>query len=358
MRYLAGVLFIVLQLLNWANAASDFDLYSINVPVRSESAVARHRAIRAALEDVLVKASGDSALRDDAKLAQALKNPSAILEEYSYQQSKTADDEEILLLHVRFQPQAILQLLQQLGYGLWERQRPQLLVWLVVQDPLQHKQVISADGDNPLAEQLQQEMRDHGLSIFLPVFDLNTMSVISTDDVWQVNRSALQQASLRYAVKTQAIIRLSEEQTSGWQADATLLSDDKRLDFVATNSQLSRALVSIVDQLGHALVQAQQVDEQRQEQLALTITHINDVADYAKLVSYLRQFAAIKDAQITRINGQEVDVALSVLGGDTQLRQLLSQAEPVRLDKVSLKMDDADMHHLTYQWIDETGKHT
>ncbi len=353
MRYLLCWLVCIGQWCSWANAAEKIDIYSADIPVYAQTSQVRQEALRMALEKVLLKASGNAAVRDAPPFTHVLSEAESWVEEYSYHEAGVNSDNAAtgLLLHVRFQPSAINAALVRLGYPLWDKQRPMLLVWLVEENPAHTKQLIASDMDSPLANSLRQVTQEHGLSMFLPMLDLSMLDILSVHDVWNVNVSALQQASSRYGIATQVVLKCKNDNGT-WQMDASLLTADARNDFVASDANQEKALTSIVDQLSRALVQAQPKRDtaDKQSALQLTVTHIDDVASYAKLTNYLNQFSLIKDVQVIRIKPHEIEVLLSIFGDAAQLQQLFD-VEPSLLHRVSV---NEDTNKLLYQWNDAT----
>ena len=161
------------------------------------------------------------------------------------------------MLHVRFQSQAIVQLLQDLGYSLWSEHRPLLLVWLVVEDQQGAKRLMTEESEGPFANQVKTLLHARGLPMLFPVGDLNLMSTVSVDTVWNGQWTAFEPFAQHYMTDGHLVVRIKQVTEETWHANITLFSHDEQLDFIADNSDLNLALSSVIDQLGDGMANIQ-----------------------------------------------------------------------------------------------------
>ena len=342
---------LILLLLVW-NAAFADDLYSVDVPVSSASNSVRLKALPMALKQVLVKVSGNSALRTTHYDSP---NFSSIVEAYRYHRDRQGKQ-----LHVRFQRQAIEQLLGQLGYSVWDENRPLLLVWLAIEDKQGSKQLITQDSEGVLADQVNRLLQARGLPMLFPLVDLNLINTVPIEKIWDLDVSALVPFAQHYAANAQLVIRLKQATVDTWHANATLFLHDEQFDFVADNSDVAAALGSVIDQLGDSLANTQQpvIAAQQHHDVTLTVTHIATVDQYAQLMAYLKTLALVKDQQVVRIKPKEIDIALTIEGDIQQLQQAFRGERYLVATKSSVRATAELADHLIYRWDHESRTHS
>ena len=145
-------------------AAELIDLYSVKLTIDSEAKQERLIASQKALETVFVRATGDTdAVKKYPVLAKNIASADQLLASYSYYQATIpsadytanlvlADDARIteskipentqssqLMVEFAFKPQAVKQLLMSASAPFWQASRPEVLIWLVVQEGAERK---------------------------------------------------------------------------------------------------------------------------------------------------------------------------------------------------------------------------
>lgn len=126
--FVPATLLLLTLLFGLANAASaDDTLYSASVPLADTSAGARDQAFAQALGAVLGHLTGDPTVVAQPGVVAALKNASALVQQYRYVQAAAGGT---LSLAVSFDPGALRRLARDLALPIWPGPRPPVLAVL------------------------------------------------------------------------------------------------------------------------------------------------------------------------------------------------------------------------------------
>jgi len=144
------------------------DLYLAEVPVAGQDREEREEAIRAGLNQVLVRVTGSNQVLTVPVIEAALTQPTRYVQRFRYQKQDLAGQTQ-LTLWVRFDEGVITKLLHDNQMPVWGRTRPATLVWLVVDD--RHKRtLISNDSKADEARRIiEEQARLRGLPLRLPL---------------------------------------------------------------------------------------------------------------------------------------------------------------------------------------------
>ena len=115
-----------------AAATSGQDLFEADVPVSGQRPGERQVVMKTALEQVLVRVTGQRELAGSAQ--SLLGDPSRFVQQYRYYTVPESEPPR-LMLRVRFDGEAIRQALREQGGAYWGgAERPDTLTWLAVEE--------------------------------------------------------------------------------------------------------------------------------------------------------------------------------------------------------------------------------
>ena len=120
----------------FSSADQTTNLYRVLVPVGDQSAKSRDSGIDQAFSSMLIKLSGDSQIMQSPLLQPFLTDPKAFLDSVGFSQVDTAslDSQNAMALDVKFDRKFVDKLLKQAQVPIVSPQRPNFLVWLMVDD--------------------------------------------------------------------------------------------------------------------------------------------------------------------------------------------------------------------------------
>ena len=342
----ARVLWPLLLLLAVASSRADIvrDLYSAQVSVADQSAKALAAASREALAEVLVKVSGSVEVLQNPAIKTALKEARAQVQQYAY--SREDGSQGALSARFEFDGSYVTRLVTGSGARLWTANRPQVLVWMVVEDA-SGRYFVNMDTAPELAAQLLAAFSRRGVPVQLPLFDLADAAAISTEEAWRLYGPALQAASERYGVQDIVAGRLAALSTGNAAGDWSYLSSDNRIDRSVTAADAAafmREGVSIVAEdmaSRYALVSS----GAGESGVSMSVQGVASYADYAGIVAWLEGLELIDHANVERIEGDQIELRLHAQADAGQLAAIIELNE--RLMPVPPTTPGSQ---LSYQW--------
>lgn len=158
-------------------APGTLGLYGGHAIVTGTDSRQRQEGFEACLRDVLVKVSGDPALRDDPRIAAFARTAQQLAEDFNYQDRMSdvpLHDEQGTRdrpydLAVRFAPAKIDAILAKLGEKPWLQPRPPLLLHImIVRDRLRVPLTADDVGDERMREAAVAAGDKYGMRVVLP----------------------------------------------------------------------------------------------------------------------------------------------------------------------------------------------
>jgi hypothetical protein len=315
-------------------------LYTVAVPVSSQSSSDFKSATRAGLKTVFTRISGQTELGQQL-IQTALSRANSYTRKYRYETFTGLDNDssanEQLLAVIEFEPLLVDQILRQAGLPFWSSNRPTVLVWIVVEDA-DGRRFVSAERDADIVQAITNNATRRGLAIKLPALDLEDMVAVSTDDVWQLNNRRAIAASERYQADTVLFGRVSKLTNGEWLGRWSYRYDQQPSNFdgqaLNANNYVALALDHVAKLLArqYAIAPVNIADNG----VLMRLTGIEGFVDYARAINYLESVAAIRHANVVSVTDDEIIVRLVADGLLIQLEQsflLDKRLAPQTLDR-------------------------
>jgi len=339
-----------------AQAAEVTDLYQATVPVTSrDNERERVQAFGAALRSTLVRLTGRADSSNAPIIQRAIAAPQPYVETWLYRSEPAAEagqGEQIVLQVSFFQP-GIQRLLNDAGMAVWPQNRPDTLLWVVVQDELGQREFAAPGGSaaEVLAE-LQRLADERGLPLTLPVLDFEDRTALRPEQLWNLDADALRLASARYGIESILALRIYRLLNGEVIAKAAYLFRDQVREQEVLESPLAAFLETSVSMAagelaGYYAVLLSGIDSSTD--LLLTVDGIDSARDYAALLQYLEGLDAVNQVQIRAVQDSSVELQLRTGG---QFRQLIESMALDRrmspLGEVARENSSLFMH---YEWL-------
>lgn len=302
-------LLAVLAWLGAAPACAALDLYQGEAPVPAQDDGSRAAGVAKALEQVVVKVSGDRAAAAHPTIQAALADAGKLMQRYEYRQElvRGADGrpEVRLFLIASFYPSSVDQLLLRAGLNVWGRERPTLLVLIT-----DGGQLLSAAQ----AGELVQRARERGLELRFPG-DL----VLTADDL--------------AALESGRIGALASRFGGGHVLGGALLPgggrfaiDDGRgsRPFTVNASDHADTLRQLIDEAQSVLAAQLVVGGNEPESVEIWVEGVDSAASYARVLGYLKGLTPVRAVEVSGVHPQGLKLALTVLGGAARLQQTVA----------------------------------
>jgi len=312
-----------------AVAARVTDLYAAQVPAEDSAARDPTKAFAAALQAVLVKVTG----RRDAAIDPVIMQQFSVAKPY-VQQYRTNPDGTVW---VRFDQVAVRGALDRVGQPVWGEERPDTLVWLVMDDGAGRRDMLAAQPDvarkvsrvnlpQPAGEQkrlaavreiLQSTAAERGVPLVLPLVDSEELRSVSMTDVWGGFTQSLVRASRRYGADAILVGRARVRSVATAQVRWTLLLGDERIDWDGD-------IASGPDRVADVFTARLATSSNASGQLQLRVDGVNSLDDYGRLSRYLTTLDVVADYSVDRVEGQIVVFSLQVRGDANQLMRIIA----------------------------------
>ncbi len=332
-------LFIVLLLLwlqpSYSLAITVNGLYQTTVPVADETATARTSAMQLALQQVLVKLSGNRNIAAVPGVDQIINNSEQLVQQFRYQQTaaKTGVQGETLL-QVKFDENALNNEMRNYALPLWGKERPAVLVWMAVDDE-SGRNIVSLENNAELVELIEAAASARGIPLIFPLMDLEDNARMNVSDLWGDFQQPIVTASERYPSDAIAVGRLSVAGAVGWQAQWTLYNGQQATRWSVENSDNTLLLEEAVNRLADTLAERYAGSGTSGAELfEVTVSNIMTNDDYAYTLTYLQSLQSVTEVMVKTVMPEQVTFEVIGHGGQDsfaraiQLGNVLSPAGP------------------------------
>lgn len=336
-----GLLCVLLA--NPAAARVVDDLYSARVSVPDRSQASLDAAVRDGLSEVLVKITGSREVLSLPVLDRAVRDARDLLQQFSYESSDDGD----LEIALSFTSDTVRNLVIEAGAPLWTANRPQVLVWLVVDGP-GGRQLVDAESYPDLVAGMQRAFERRGLPLVMPILDLDDVVALSPGDVWRQGLAEIMQASARYPAEQILIGRAAALSAGGWLGDWLLYDGRSRADRPVNAGSAATFLETGVDLVAGVVA----------GRFALTssvaggtsgarveVSGVSTYSDYAAIVSWLESLELIEYANVEWLRGDRLTLRLVAQTDLQSLRPLIELNSRLVPDKRG-----GDGTNLVYIW--------
>lgn len=325
--WLANIVLVLATLAGPLRAEVVENLYRAEIPVENQDPEVRLTAIGQAMREVLVRASGQAMILGVPAIDTAIGQPTRFVDRYRYQIRKLPEGDQ-LEVRVQFDEKAINKLLRENRLPVWGRNRPVVLLWLVVDDRKTGRKLISADSKNQAIRSLvEQEARQRGLPLRLPLYDLADRTNLKVSDVWGNFEDRIIDASTRYQTSTVLVGQIYKTYSNSWSGRWTLYSDGRRSDWESGGETMALAMLPGIDNTADALAQryAQVEDTTKTtNRVKLQIEGITGLPAYNKAWTYLDSLDVVSRVEPSEIRPDSVIFSITSRGGRLAVEEAIS----------------------------------
>lgn len=320
----------------------DSNVYQATVPIASQRANERPQAFAAALQQVLIKRSGNPNVAEVDLIKQQLNDAERWVMQYQYQRAP----EQTLLLQVRFSPEMLDSLLEQAGQPVAQIQRPLTLVWLAVGNN-EHYQLIGSLASNQIPVQMQDIAQEWGFPILFPTLDLLDMQQVSATAVWQAEVEPILRASQRYAVENILISKLFQHAEDKWEGYWLMHWQGQWFSWHTSGASIREVISQVMQQISLVMV-AQKPTESVAPSASKTVTvyieQVDNLTDYHKVMNYLNQLPMVRTTQVKQLYPNALELYVRLNGDVLMLQQALNTGTLLSL--VTLRADGTLVYRL------------
>jgi hypothetical protein len=359
------------------------DLYVHQVAVSNESDSERNRAFGEALSAVIIKVTGERRWLLHPTIERALDNAQDYVEAISYiseaielvqevsatpQQNRdslnTQDNAGGALvntpnllqqaraqryINVNFAAELIDQLLTDADIPVWDSNRPSVLVWMVLQTESGERRLLAADNQPEIIRYMQDFALERGLPIIFPVLDFEDRQSLNEGQLWNLEESAIELASIRYGADSILSGRLhftaGGELVGLWK----FIFQDEADVFDGFDQDLQGYLYEPLDRVTNKLSSYFAIVPEKSTELfvRLRIEGVNNLTAYSALLSYVNNLGLVQSVAAAELDGERLELELGLVGDVVQLHELIALDRDLLPIESSLSKNDSLLH---YRW--------
>ena len=317
-------------------------LYQAEIPVLGQDKEHRQVALQTAMFEILVRISGNREIARDGRVKVLLQNPDRFVLQFRYKQdappnpvsgssgpgSVAPAPAPILKLWVEFDAKSINQVLQQANIAVWGRARPELLLWIVVEDGSQ-RFLISSDSATQLKEPIRKNSERRGLPVLYPLFDLEDQAKVKLTDILGNFSEPILNASARYRTDAILVGRMSRNRGNSWEGKWYFYqegsTDQWSYASPEINDSISAGLDRAIDVLAsRTIISGTQVAG---EEVLINVTGIHSLQQLNQAQKLIRSLEVVTSLQVQHIKLDDVLFKINVHGTAQDFSRLLGRVE-------------------------------
>ena len=293
------LLIIAILYLSVFEAAASLKLYSGEVLVNSQSEFDRKEAIPEALIQVLQKLSGQRELPSSPALDEALNNAERLLLSYRYINVDRANPEGTTVqesrLIAQFMQPEIDRVIQQAGLPRWQQERPEVQLWVVIDDGLNRE--LKPVEFSYSWESIEDIAAVRGLPVGWPELDEEEAQLVDMRLVWGgFTDYLIERGAPADGVAIIAARRDGPEWTLRWN----LASDGQNWSWHSNDQELMFALAEGIHEMTDRIAALNTISasEQGVSSVDVTIAELNGARDYLACLEYLQNLSVVTAVDI------------------------------------------------------------
>ena len=341
-------MFLVVCLVSWhsAKAAVIHDLYDATIAIDNQSQQAQNNAFSLALKQVLIKVRGNKDLLSSSKIKSAIKKATRFVRSYSYDMQESK-----LYLLISFDPQRVDNVIRSSGFAVWDKRRPDSIIWLVIQPSEGSvKQLVTPTEYSDIYQQLSLQAKRRGITLMLPLWDLNDIQALGIYDIWGGFSAQIAKASERYAVPSILSARIYMDSLSGntapnriltkvklaphWTADWVMIEGGGLLAGQVQGDNPLSIAEGLIDALADQLSLKYAIDlaqiDRADTKVQIVINNIDSLVYYSQVISSLENMSVVHAATLIKQQGTRATFELDLLGDVEDLSNALSLDSSIR----------------------------
>lgn len=330
------------------------DLYDAKVAVGDQSEATQNSAIKQALRQVFIKASGSQDLLKHSNIVKELAKATGLIRLYTYEKI-----DEQLFLSVNFDPEKVQNAIRSAGFPVWDKRRPDTILWLAIETARQDKQLLSQEMYSDLVRRINEQAQKRGIKVIMPVWDLADIQSVDVYDIWGGFLQQLVLASERYEISTILSARIyrapadegQTDPTQQWQADWTLIDHGQLNAGQLQMAQPAQIVEGIVDALASQLAAKYAVSQQNTllnaVKIQINISNVDSIVRYSELVKFLKGLTVVASATLVEQQGDRATFELDLLGSYDDLLNTFRLDSKIQSRVVSGQKDD----ELEFIWV-------
>ncbi|QYK14686.1 DUF2066 domain-containing protein [Shewanella rhizosphaerae] len=322
---------------------TELDRSAIKIADRSQQV--KNQALSQAMQEVVLKNTGDRAVLSAPLVAQAIAEPTAYIRQFGYQEQGGEQ-----FLQASFDHSKIISLLRQAQLPVWGKQRPLTLLWLA-QENEGKRELLNDSSVLESRSLIAKISQTRGVPMLLPMMDLDDSMAISVTDVRGMFADTVAKASQRYGSDYFAMVSLDNQPDGQVSYQLSLFpanSEQPLFNPLTTQSaqvaDMDAAVTAIFEAISQYYVERYAIaDSGEANSTQLTFVEITDRQQLLEIEKYLHQLSAVKSVSLTKLQGITAEFSLQLFGSEEDLYRLISLEPKIRSLEQSNSQDQLNL---------------
>lgn len=312
-----------------AMALTNVDLYRAEIVIDQSENNADTRAREAGMKQVIIRASGDPQAADNEVVKKALSQSAQYVSQLGY--GKIGEETS---LRMSFSGPHIRSLLSQAQLPLWPATRANVLVWMV-EETSYDRTIIWEHSRSETLVNLQQQARERGLPVTVPVGDFDDVTGVAVSDLWGGFIQPVGQASQRYPVDAVLVVKVQGESLR-WtlydQKPATIgVTRQAPISGANNGADAANKMINQISDY-YAKKSAVLVASESSESVKARFIELNDAMGFFQLENKLKALSSVASLDIIKIQGNQVTFDVHLLASVEEFEQQVSALEVTQLE--------------------------
>ena len=315
-------------------ARAEVALYEAEVAWSDQSAAGRVAAFRRALRQVLVKVTGLRRFDDAAQIEALVENAQGLVQQYQLRTVTVTYGEASAQeprLWARFDESAVDRLVRDAELPVWGRSRPSVLVWLVAESD-GSLLMVGSEGTEGIAQVLQRGAGSRGVSLILPLLDLEDQVLAGPPELWMEAEERIRAASERYRPGSILIGRIDRGVL--WEARWSLLLPGAAQRWTTEGDLLDLVVDEGAQEAIDALAahHASNVPETEGAVIVVSVSGVHDFKGYVRTMQYLESLDEVESVDVLMAVSGRLRLGLKLRTGVAGLRGVLALGSTLTQD--------------------------
>jgi hypothetical protein len=182
---------------------------------------------------------------------------------------------------------------------------------------------IVSDDDNAITSDLKRTLKERGVSVILPLMDLQDQINIHFADVWAGFTDPIIEASQRYGVQRIVIARASRNSQGMMQVKWQSINNDKSEHWQSNGTNaFSLGLTELVNRTARSFTQ--DMDHHYSQRYALQISNVKGYADYIRIKDYLLNLTTVSNVELDHLTRNSLEISILLSSNISTLNRTLA----------------------------------
>lgn len=310
------------------------EINEINPAMTPDAEKAKEKTItpqQQAFETLLLKLSVSESVLKNPLISTALADPDRYIKQESYHQTGGGER----MLRILFDEKMVNDLLNQAQIKLIGKNRPLLLIWLVLEQP-GSTIFIDPESDALMIDVLNKAFRARAIPFVMPVFDLEDRRGLQAIDIQNQAFDLIRKASERYHPEAILLCRLKktaqpESASTEWEGSWTLLKAENNPSWKSRNHALESVFAESAQRLADIYKEAPNLAKAKPEPVevmrlvSLQLSGISGAEDYSRILEQLQKNSLIEAVHMQQIGSDYIVFEIKTAASRTQLTRLFTE---------------------------------